>query len=69
MRKALIVFLVLVLLAAGGAWWAREQYVAPGPWLSPPPSWCRAAVPRPLPRCWWSGAPSAIPASSPWRPG
>ncbi|RKK05099.1 endolytic transglycosylase MltG [Pseudoroseomonas wenyumeiae] len=35
MRKALIVFLVLVLLAAGGAWWAREQYVAPGPLAEP----------------------------------
>jgi UPF0755 protein len=31
MRKALIVLLVLVLLAGGGAWWARGQYLAPGP--------------------------------------
>jgi UPF0755 protein len=31
MRKALIALLVLVLLAGGGAWWAREQWRAPGP--------------------------------------
>jgi UPF0755 protein len=35
MRKALIALLVLVLVAAGGAWWAREQYSAPGPLPQP----------------------------------
>ncbi|EHM03308.1 YceG family protein [Acetobacteraceae bacterium AT-5844] len=35
MRKALIALLVLVLLAGGGAWWAREQWRAPGPLAQP----------------------------------
>jgi UPF0755 protein len=35
MRKALIVLLMVVLLAGGGAWWARGQYIAPGPLPQP----------------------------------
>jgi UPF0755 protein len=35
MRKALLALLVLVLLAGGGAWWAREQWRAPGPLAQP----------------------------------
>jgi UPF0755 protein len=35
MRKALIVLLMLVLMAGGGAWWARGQYIAPGPLPQP----------------------------------
>ncbi|MDQ1080444.1 endolytic transglycosylase MltG [Pseudoroseomonas cervicalis] len=38
MRKLLLALLALLILAgAGGAWWAREQYLAPGPLAQPTP--------------------------------